>query len=1636
MNDNPLYAFSNEEEEEEDTPEFSLGGPVTQKLLPDRVIEARATKGSIATGQPVEDVRQKLSTETGESLFREEIQRMSDIEFHKQKLDMLNTVSQDGTPMTKDKADFILALSKEDIATNKIDYNEMEKRYAENAYRLLYANSTNENLDTSAKGQEKLDFVQSYTRSMEVFKKIYEDNNDWDETSVLGYAWNLGEQFVPYKSAYAKYDKNASGWLSGANLESQLQTLWLMEPQAREAAFKTRYEEIKASNPLDAQEWAQAVISYSQQDSVLDSAFNLIDATSLPVGKLLKGGLKTAKVGEKMASELGPLQKVFAKGPQELGPMQQTFAAGPRDAGLKATAKALQSTDPVKVLANSGNVEQAAELTVRQELQEVTGSVARGDYVAQVDNKLNSLYNPKAWLGDSRNLSGEAARRLSEASLGVRGTLRDIFANPTQALRYTPEALEAGFNKTKNMLRNMYVNANDSIIDTRWKLIRQEDTEAQVNEVVMALGDTNALPFLSPEDAMQAADHLYKIPDKGYRIENVGKGYVVEVTAPVDETDPDFTKLLLTDNVTPKSIANTFLSMLRSPEDLLSPMSRRNRNVVTPLAQETARIFEQAVAPTMTKLTKKQEARLDSLMKVNRDFQKGSERGKWFDTVAEYEQTYHDLNKEWPTEAEIAAYMTVREVSDFDMVVRSLTIARDMKAQGIMTVRHKFSQETLQEIKQNADDATDVELLYGINDHDVKFNGKLVDSLPENAVGDNPGVFLLKEGPAATSEWNLLSNINRKEIDRLVKEEGYRIYQTADPMDRPFSMLKDGDQAANFVIIKGGNIRSVDVTEVLPYKAGFHVEHSPGFWTKMPMFFRDKSGRMLYGGDKSILKHTTEAEAKKYTKAFAEAAKLYEARDMDGLKTFLRANLPHTVKDFVGIYRKSKITPDTPVFYTKSGQSTKDASRGHMGMYADAFKNTTDLSESKYNLMGSVNSKFAQEKNIELPSVVEGSEGNPIFKFNSSRSVSPLSTMHRAMHQLIRMNVYDNYQKQALSTFIEEFGNPNTLGGSVTKRSLDSIRKNPIGFLTDPLWDKNALDKGKLAAAKNSHRALVNLLGMPSDLQRNLDWVNQKVLDSVFERFGSDAAEKVSDFAHTKITDPAKYARSIAFHAKLGLFNPIQMFLQGNGIFHAAALTGNPARSMRAGAGSSFMRMLSLTDNENVIKGFAKKASFFGWKEDDFVESFKIMRETGVWNVEGDVAALDDVFSQKIYTKGVSKFLDKGTIFFKEIERFVRLNAWNTAYLEWKAANPGKKLSDSMLEKSKVLTRYDDLALNMTRKSTAAFQQGILSLPTQFSTYQLHLMEQLLGKRLTRAEKARATVTYAALYGLPVSIGAWAPLWPWGEDIRQAALERGIDINEGAMDVLMNGLMANALEMVTGKETNVGERYGPGGLSFIKDAVTGDKSLMELAFGPAGSVTADLVGGVFDTVAPVLGALRAGDPSLGNESYPLLQEDILQRLRTISSVNNATKFYVAVNYQKFISKNETFQMDADAMDGVLAGLFGIDPRAIGEAYVKLESIKEIKEFKQKKMQDVSKNMKRAAENYKNTDEWNRYMKAVRMDAIEGGLTPQEYMRAQKDAVRGMGTSFIEGINESFIRSAPANLQWKRRQEVNEQKEVQ
>lgn len=442
------------------------------------------------------------------------------------------------------------------------------------------------------------------------------------------------------------------------------------------------------------------------------------------------------------------------------------------------------------------------------------------------------------------------------------------------------------------------------------------------------------------------------------------------------------------------------------------------------------------------------------------------------------------------------------------------------------------------------------------------------------------------------------------------------------------------------------------------------------------------------------------------------------------------------------------------------------------------------------------------------------------------------------------------------------------------------------------------------------------------------------------------------------------------------------------------------------------MRYLSLATDESIIKSFAKKARAFGWTEDEFLESFTNMKAAGIWHVEGEVADLNDVFSANMFQGAGKRFLNKGTIFFQEGERFVRLNAWNTAYKEWKAANPTKVLGNR--ERNEILRRYDDLAINMTRSSTGAWQQGILSVPAQFSTYQIHLAEQLLGKRLTNAEKARVVATYSALYGVPTGIAAGTALWPWGQDIKQAALERGIEINDGVIDVLMNGIMAAGIETVTGREYSLSERYGPNGITIFKEALNGQKSLLDLITGPSGQIVGDILGAA-DPVASDLLDIFTGD----NSKVPLLADDLVEGLRNVSTINNFAQMFYAMNAGKFMSKNELFTTKADSFDGVMKGIFGLDPRSIADTYVKIESMNEFRQFQDDAKKEFVKNYRRMLQNYENKSARDMYDREAKKWFIYGGFRPDQAKDLVDAAIDG-DISLVEKIERQYELKGPTS----------------
>lgn len=1658
--------------------------------LPVNRLQQRAAKAGLALGEDPKALTTEMSDPQGEGQVRQRAVYKDQADFAKAKADYLDRLLKTrdpNQPMDISEAMFIQNLSQSQFTPE--NPQAIEKLYSQAITDRLMGTTPVAESTPPEQYHNIQDPVEQNIQKHEIAQKLYEDTTaDYSaNTGIIGHIWNVGEQWIPFKSDLDKYDFSKTWGLPGDNMADQVRNLWLLPPQEFAAQLKAGYDLIAAHNPLDAQDWLASVLSYSRMSAQTANAMFGVDvATTLPFGWIFKGGKvvkgsvdlgeTAAKAARQSARDVRPAgsglnesvltgEKTFIKGSEEsqaYDAAQWTKGVSDHFKGSKSTEVVDDTIDPKQAMqwaddggpeydpgrfaakaaldtqkalakqeinledlfAETGHQEQAIDTGVARRIaedisQKLPDVREPGEYI-NLSRKLESLYNPRAWLESGSRLSREAVDRVMNVVLKARVAMDQAAMHGAQAVRLVPEALQKAAEVAKPRLRNEFRLANDGVIDSRWEIIPQgANPDSQINQLVMTIGTPDAMGFRDITHAYQTAKHLYMLRDGDYTLKQVGSEFYIQVKRPLDESDPAVAKAMIsTHNETPKSIWNTFLGYWRNPDDLLSPFSRENRKAVTSIGQAMQHYFASA-AKEIGDLSPKMKDRMNRVMEVNRGddgvLSPDGRRGRWFTSVGEYEQNYYNLFKEWPTEKETQAYMLTREISDFDWSVKSLTILRDKSRLGITNVHVKVPESVsapasgeADELDRLADDggsAGDIQFSKR-QMVDKTFEGKLLDGLPEFDPKHDGSIYILKEGESQ-GELKYLSDIDRKEMQRLIDEEGYKVYQNADP----FFTLDGSKKDMNFILLKNAQTSALRAEDMLPYRAGYHVEYAPGFYTKQGKFFRDGKGRLSYGGDTSVIYHASEAAARKYTKAFEEARLLLKAGKTDELKAHLIQTLPHSYEQFVKLFSDGTLDIDTPMLYTKSGQSTRDSSRAGQGS-ADLYEQARDAYNSPYNLTSSVNRQFAQEKDLALPSVVSGSEGNPVHNFQRAKMIDPLVSLSRSMHNMVRQRVYDNYQYQSIMSFVEEYANPASLGGSVTKRSLDQARSNPLALITDPLWNEKA-PRDKLASAKNAHRAIVNLLGVQSELNRNVDWVLNKVVDSIFEKYGDGAASKAADFLHTKIRDPARYARSIAFHTKLGLFNPIQLFLQAQSVVHAAAITGDLKRSYSAMGAGMLQRYLSLTADENIIKNFANKARAFGWKPDEFLESFENMKLAGIWHVEGEVADLNDIFSNNLFRSKGKQFLDKGVMFFQEGERIVRLNAWNTAYLEFKKANPGKVIGD--IERNQILRRYDDLAINMTRSSTGAWQKGILSIPAQFSTYQIHLAEQMLGKRLTLAEKTRAVATYSALYGIPTGAATITAVWPWGQDIKQAAMERGIDTNNGVMDILLNGIAGTALEAITGREYAVAERYGPNGMTFFKEALNPDSklSLLGLLLGPAGQIGTDILTAMDPVARDLTGIFREGDPK-----WSLAAEDLANGFRNISTVNNMYQMYYAMNAGKFMSKNGLFTAKADAFDAVVKGIFGFDQRAVNDAYIKIESMREFKDAQEYAKKEFLKVYQKALDNI-GTDPKavEMYMKDAHVWLVYGGFRPDQYPDLIRQSL-GKDLSLVEKIERQYTKFGP------------------
>jgi hypothetical protein len=1622
-------------------------------VIPDEVIQQRAQKYDTAMGEHSPGVeqlatniqvgtdwtdRQRLAAEKGRAMRTEQLKLLDQF------------VQAKGTPTTQEDIDFAMSLTEAQVQNPETIF---ETEYAKKVLSAsLYAEENptlDESLEEDFEGtNQDIDKTSHAVAFKEGIQRILEGlEAQQKDQSWAGWMYDYGRTWLPFAShnevlevvpgAETTREGGPFSLLMGEEKKRQYDYLRFLPLDEGLKQAQAVANEMSASNLEDAIMFFRGMQDYSGTSKAIDDMISGMDLT-------IVGGM-AAKIGKgvvRAKSVLGAAKdskKAVEAAKAELAktdPNSPLLAADDTYDAAKATpaertqrslvdrVKGLlkRNTDPEEILASSGFTDEASLVGSIKRLKDIiAGGVRDIDKPASmhsITTALPSIFNPESWMAlSSKVFSGEAQRRIVNTVLTSTPDLLKALSGGLRIDRLgdTDQMLAAMAVQARDNVRLQYPEIVDTIVDT----VPSYSGITNTWRVGVRFGDENAQLFKTANAAMRTAERRGYTgsrisPDNvgKYRVGQQGSGYYIEVFKNVDETDPKIRSLLLdTHGETPRTLATTFFGYLRSPEDKLSAIANQDRKVAVFGTGEIQMLMQKS-AERIGTLPKKSRRDLFTFIENDRvhetTYTIGNKNpevqvGRFATTQAEFESRWVDTFGRAPSEAESVAYLEYVRLNDLDWAFRNFRLYRDKARKGveIFDMVHTSVNGLGQKSKMD---------FKGIE-------GRTVQDLPWETPEDT-GILILRNNEMRYLHKN---DPDAKSVVQDLLTKNHRMVQVTpfgDSALRANTAIKEmtGEDTIRFVVTDKFEVSPLPIKQ-LNNMPGGHIANQDGWYVAQPKITRvnDSNGNLResrYDTDTNINLFSSQAQARKFSKAYDDVRiMLKEGRSEKEIDVYIGKHLdkdPSAVKalfkpkmDKDGkVVGRAALSLDDPIDVRATGERL--GNKMNLSATNPRFR---DSSNDPFNMYSGFNLEYTGKRGELIHTVDEvGDENNPLFKTRPAMLVDAMTTLNRSLQTITKSRFLDDIKTKETEKFAQEFGH-------LLDVTPEDLALDPMKHVYNPRW-KQGLAGPDFSAAQNSLMALKQLLGAETQFSKNIRYVKQKVLDSVYTRFGQKRVEQIEPYLLYTTKDPVKYARGLAFHTKLGMFNPTQLFLQAQTFVHMAAIAG-PTTAMRAGPSALLMRSLRFTDDPGIINKFAQYAKAYGVSPEEFKEAYSLMRETGMDRVGGEVAFRDDVFDVQLIQTAAGKFGHWSTSFFTEGERFARVSAYNAAYMEWRAANKMAKVTDKV--KRELLQRADLLSGNMTRASNAAWQQGFASVPTQFFAYQARIAEQLLGKRLTTAEKMKVLGAYSLIYGIPVAGGATTMVWPWHETLRKELIERGIDYDDNVISrTMMDGIVSSMVQFASGTKYNVGERYGPGGLSTFRDWATGEKDGAELLVGVSGSVIYDM----FRAIDPVI--TDVADIFSGNQdAYPLMIEDMIDFTKEISSVNSALKMVYGINFGKYITKNEIYMTDLTTDQSIFMGLAGLTPQEVPNAFLKGEILKDMDEAQKDASKEAIKWIRRGLKANDSEDRIRYFTRAKKY--VEGsGMDIRMQSETISQALKGY-TSFVESIDMRFAKSSPERM---------------
>lgn len=1388
-----------------------------------------------------------------------------------------------------------------------------------------------------------------------------------------------------------------AGLGAGNNLEEQRRFLLRNDPETLRTRLKEIVDNLRSSDPSSAVLFLEYMRGVSADDTTLKNLqlpFEVGTTTAAVKGakaaaRYIKGATTAVKDVEKAAQDM-------TRAATDPAATKSTIEAAAGDLTESAVTRA--TTDAIAELNNATPATkkgiEALSTTYRADIENVRANPGHlgQDIVNRIAESSNNIYrqlvdavvNTQKIERLPEVLANETTVRAVVESIkgtyhGLRNTvldvskpykeplstnyLIDLYVGNSDGTYFKNRKVAENFIETYGLKGDIGQGADSKFTKPNVELKKIEKNIASAQKIIEREEAKLTNPSLDEKARAKATEQVetareyifdqiaakdtWNAAKQTAKVEQQGLGYYIKITKPIDETQPVIRQALAQtrDTKIPDSpigqFLNNWLGKIRTPEEVLSKAERQNRLIATYAPSE----YFEVMVNNAKEIQKLQAGRFSRGRKRWKEWQEGLERaqelpdpnvpgpnnkGYFFNDPAEMDHYWQQWFHRLPDEVETAAYFEFKRGMEIDRIFRNITVHRDLQRIGSETVRI---------VSRNAD---------GTNAFSPEFPGIVRKKLP--GAEDNILVMGGKLGDEKVLPLERQTTAWKKERQDEIDKGTLQLIEVSAPALKPLNGFGNiVDKRVRYVLAPATETRPLDWNHI-PRRGGGHIQYDHDWYIKQAKIKHDDVGnRFWYEGDTTIMAIMNGDVGKNVALHLDKVRQLMKEKNFTAAKEYNNQNL-HVDWDEVerwfiggknadGKFEPARLDLDEEIRLVPRNRKIVDIDNSLRSKYVN-FKDGTREGSALQN-----NVEFTAERDSYtlLQAELIGSKNNPIINISSAQSVDPITTMNRGLERIARSNFMDDYKTMAVEHWLRQ------AAPYLDVKSESELYGSAHYYFNEGKF-RVGVDAGIQARLEASKYHTQQLVGQPSLVDGLLHSASQKMSDMAVSAIGPKGQILTPRAALPFLRDPFKYLRSIAFDVKLGLFNIPQLIVQMGNYSNILGIAGYKyAGPGTLGAQLHFFTNLNKHPNIiNHLDNLATKMKLPGsshWKPGEFKEAWEELSKTGFGNVKGEYAALDNPTSNKVVSTGFNDFLEWGRTPFKLGEVNSRYGAWYTAFKEFRDANPTGRITQA--DRATILQRADLLNVNMSRASSSMLNKGVWSVPTQFYSYQMRLLELFFGSRLTKVERARMFGTNAILYGIPMATGLTG--LPIADKIREMAMEEGYVVGDNYLkSMLMEGVPSALGAIITGEGDpqagtwyDVGPRFGTKGVEFLGGLTKTDKGYLDMLGGPVYSI-------IKGTIAQTDGFARAmiSMAKRDGEVFPFVVEDLVDVLKEITSVNTAYRDIAIMSAGRFVSKNDAYLADATGWNAIIATTVGLKDQNINDIQTMRNSLRKQADYEQ------------------------------------------------------------------------------------------